>query len=150
MNRENFYDELLTQDGHSIEHVRPPRDLLGWHQLPVAALPLHPAIVLTDLGPAAVGKLLESHPYTRFPVVRDGTLAGILTRKEGEAALAARREPQLEPAAVCQPSQTIRDLQAVLINSSTNFAVVTDGTNPALSVITLHDLLRAQIEKSGD
>ncbi len=27
MNRENFYDALLTQDGHQLEHVRPPRGL---------------------------------------------------------------------------------------------------------------------------
>ena len=24
MNRQNFYDALLTQDGHQLEHVRPP------------------------------------------------------------------------------------------------------------------------------
>ncbi len=28
MNKENFYDALLTQDGHHLEHVRPPRDLV--------------------------------------------------------------------------------------------------------------------------
>ena len=38
MNRENFYDAMLTQDGHQLEHVRPPRGLQGWQQLPVSAI----------------------------------------------------------------------------------------------------------------
>lgn len=37
-NRESFYDALLAQDGHELEHVSPPRDLHSWQQLPVSAI----------------------------------------------------------------------------------------------------------------
>jgi CIC family chloride channel protein len=30
LNRLNFYDEILHQDGHDVEHVVPPRDLRSW------------------------------------------------------------------------------------------------------------------------
>jgi chloride channel protein, CIC family len=149
MNPENFYNELLTQDGHRIEHVRPPRDLLSWQQMPVAAIPFTTPVVLSDLAPATIQQTLKAHPYSRFPVMCAGKLEGILTRSEAETALAEHRPPRLEPAALCRAGQTIRELQTLLIGSSTNFVTVTDGSGRILGVITLHDLLRAQVEKAG-
>lgn len=150
MNRENFYDELLTQDGHRLEHVRPPRDLQGWQQLPVEAILSPTPVVVSDLAPAAIQQTLKAHPYSRFPVLRDGKLEGILSRTEAKAALAGKRPPLLEPATACGPDQTIRQLQTVLIGSSTNFVVVTGEAGRILGVITLHDLLRAEMEKAGE
>ena len=150
MNPENFYDQLLTQDGHQIEHVRPPRDLLSWQQMPVAAIPFATPVVLSALDPAAVQLALKAHPYSRFPVTRDGKLEGVLTRPEAEAALAGNRPPRLEPATICRADQTIRELQTLLIASSTNFVAVTAAAGRILGVITLHDLLRAQVEKAGE
>jgi chloride channel protein, CIC family len=150
MNPENFYDELLTQDGHQIEHVRPPRDLLSWQQMPVAAIPFATPVILSDLIDVAIQQTLKAHPYSRFPVVRDEKLEGILTRPEAEAALAGHRPPKLEPATTCRADQTIRELQTLLIGSSTNFVTVTDGSGRVLGVITLHDLLRTQVEKAGE
>ena len=149
MNRENFYDALLTQDGHQLEHVRPPRGLQGWQQLPVSAIANFRPVVAGDLDPAEIRKLLQAHPYQRFPVASAGKLAGILTRKEAEAALTEKRAPRLEPATTCLPGQTIRQLQALLIESSTGLVVLTatDG-HAALGVVTLHDLLRAEVEKA--
>ena len=149
LNRENFYDALLTQDGHQLEHVRPPRGLQGWQQLPVSAIANFRPVVAGDLDPSEIRKLLQAHPYQRFPVTSAGKLAGILTRKEAEAALAEKRVPRLEPATTCPPGQTIRQLQALLIESSTGLVVLTaaDG-HAALGVVTLHDLLRAEVEKA--
>jgi CIC family chloride channel protein len=151
MNRENFYDALLTQDGHRLEHVRPPRGLQGWQQLPVSAIANFQPVVLRDPGTAEIQKVLKAHPYQRFPVVKEGRLAGILTRKEAEAALAEKRLPRLEAATRCLPGQTIRQLQALLIESTTQLVVLTDteGQN-VVGVVTLHDLLRAEVEKAKD
>ena len=149
MNRENFYDALLTQDGHQLEHVRPPRGLQGWQQLPVSAIANFRPVVLGELNAAEMRKALKSHPYQRFPVVRAGQLAGILTRKEAEAALIEQRLPRLEAATTCLPGQTIRQLQARLIESSTHLVVLTGADSQAvLGVVTLHDLLRAEVEKA--
>jgi len=150
MNPENFYDELLTQDGHRIEHVRPPRDLASWQQLPVEAILSTTPVVLNDLAPATIQETLEKHPYSRFPVVHEGKLDGILTRPEAEAALKENRPIRLEPATTCHAEQTIRQLQTLLIGSSTNFVVVTNGGGAVQGVITLHDLLRAEVQKAGE
>jgi chloride channel protein, CIC family len=149
LNRENFYDAVLTQDGHQIEHVRPPRGLQGWQQLPVSAIANFRPVVLGDLNASEIQKALKTHPYQRFPVTKEGTLAGILTRKEAEAALAAKRAPRLEPATTCQPGHTIRQLQALLIESSTGLVALTGADGLAvLGVVTLHDLLRSEVEKA--
>jgi CIC family chloride channel protein len=148
MNRENFYDALLVQDGHRIEKVRPPRDLLSWQQSLVADILTDRPVVAADLAPAALQQLLKSHPYERFPVVQDGKPAGVLTRKESQAALAEKRPPKLEPVTTCRADQTIRDLQTLLIDSTTQFVVVVDDKGAVQGVITLHDLLRSEVQKA--
>jgi CIC family chloride channel protein len=150
MNRENFYDALLTQDGHHIEHVRPPRDLQSWQQFPVSAIANFRPVIIRDLAPAKLQDFLKSHPYQRFPVVKEDKLAGILTRREAEAALRENRTPKLESVTTCLPHQTVRKLQGLLVESPSNFVVlVDDDGGKILGVITLHDLLRAEVEKAG-
>jgi CIC family chloride channel protein len=150
MNRENFYDALLTQDGHHIEHVRPPRDLQSWQQFPVSAIANFRPVIIRDLVPAKLQDVLKAHPYQRFPVVQGDKLTGILTRREAEAALRDNRAPKLENATTCLPHQTVLKLQGLLVESPSNFVVlVDDDVGKILGVITLHDLLRAEVEKAG-
>jgi chloride channel protein, CIC family len=148
MNRENFYDALLVQDGHRIEKIRPPRDLLSWQQSQVADILSDRPVVVPDLAPTTIQQIMKSHPYERFPVVQDGKPTGVLTRKEAQAALAEKRPPTLEPVTTCRAEQTIRDLQTLLINSTTQFVVVVDERGAVQGVITLHDLLRAEVQKA--
>jgi CIC family chloride channel protein len=150
MNRESFYEEILTQDGHHLEHVIPPRDLQSWQQLPISAIANFHPIVANDLAPAELQKFLRAHPYQRFPLVLNGALAGILTRKEAEAALSEGRAPKWEPAVDCLPQQTIRDLEARLIESTSLVVVLLDQPGgKVLGLVTLHDLLRAQTAMAG-
>jgi len=148
MNHENFYDALLVQDGHRIEKIRPPRDLLSWQQSQVADILTDRPAVVADLAHASIQQILKTHPYERFPVVQDGKPTGVLTRKEAQAALAEKRPHKLEPVTTCQEHQTIRDLQTLLINSTTQFVVVVDDQGAIRGVITLHDLLRAEVQKA--
>jgi CIC family chloride channel protein len=152
MNRENFYDALLVQDGHRMQQLRPPRDLHSWHQSEIAGILTEQPVVVSGLAPAAFQPILKFHPYERFPVMQEGRLSGILTRTEARAALAEKRPPKLEPVTTCRASQTIGDLQTLLINSTTQFVVVLNDEGAIHGVITLHDLLRAEVrsaESSG-
>ena len=151
MNRHSFYDALIQQDGHQLEHVKPPRDLQGWLQLPVSAIANFRPVVISDLGPAALAQTLKSHPYQRFPVLQAGALAGILTRKEAESALAEKRPPRLETAVTCLPGQTIRQMQSLLIESTALLVILLDEPKgKVLGLITLHDLLRAEVSVAKD
>ena len=151
MNRENFYEAILTQDGHRIEHVRPPRDLQGWQQLPISAIANFKPTILRSLEREEIQTILNQTPYDRFPVVVDGKLTGTLSRKEAERAIAQGRAPTLDPPTTCAPHDTIRDLQMLLIGSAAQMVVVTNAaTSEPIALVTLHDLLRAQVQKASE
>jgi CIC family chloride channel protein len=81
----------------------------------------------------------------------DGKLAGTLSRKESEAAFAGRRSANPDPVTTCTPNQTIRELQMLLIESAAQMVVVTNVTNgEPMALVTLHDLLRAQVQKASE
>jgi CIC family chloride channel protein len=145
MNNHNFYDELLHQDGHRIDHVRPPRDLQSWEQFPVSAIANFEPVVITSLDETELKKVLKSHPYRQFPAVLENKLQGVLTREEAEEAFAEKRAVKLKPAMVCLRDQTIGKLQQLLIESDTQFVVVLDRPDgQVVGLMTLHDLFRAQ------
>jgi len=152
LNQFSFYEEILVQDGHRLEHVIPPRDLQSWQQMPVSAIATFRPVVAQDLAAAQLEKLLHSHPYQRFPVIQNGRPSGVLTRKEAEAALAEKRPAKLEPIVTCLPHQTVGELEKQLIESSSLMVVILDRPQgQVLGLVTLHDLLRAEmaIAKGG-
>jgi CIC family chloride channel protein len=146
LNRHSFYEEILAQDGHRLEHVVPPRDLQTWQQFPVSAIANFQPVVVEDTSTAKIQELLRSHPYQRFPVVQQGKAVGILTRKEAAAATAEKRAAKWEPVITCLPLQTIRTLQGKLIESTSLIVVVLDQADgKVIALVTLHDLLRAEV-----
>ena len=147
LNDHNFYDALLHDDGHHLEHVRPPRDLQSWEQFPVSAIANFQPIFIFDLTETELRKILAAHPYRQFPVVLEGHLKGVLTREEVEAAFLEKRAVKLKTATICLRDQTIGELQQLLIKSETQFVVVLDRLDGQMvGLVTLHDLLRAQTE----
>jgi CIC family chloride channel protein len=146
MTRENIYDALLEQDGYKLEKLLPPRDLQSWQKLPVSAIANFQPVILDDLEPAKTEEFLKKNPFACFPVMNNGKPAGIVTRTELAEAIAAKRPPKLAPAVRCEPRQTIRQLQALLIESPNGIALVCDPSDgKLLGLVTMHDLLRAQI-----
>lgn len=142
----NFYDELLQQDGHKIEHVIPPRDLNSWQQLPLSSIANFQPVVIKGTTSDAISEVLKNHPYNYFPVVEDRQLKGILSRQKGEAALKSGEPPVLQRAITCLPTQSIRELQHLLIESPTGVAILLDRPDGrVIGLITLHDLLRAEM-----
>ncbi len=67
MNHHSFYDALIQQDGHQIEHVKPPRDLQGWQQLPVSAIANFRPVLVTDLNPVELKALLTVASVPALP-----------------------------------------------------------------------------------
>ena len=149
LQKENFYDEILVQDGHKIEHLIPPRDLRSWQNLPISAIANFEPVLIDDLSREALQKILEQHPYRHFPVVKNGTLEGVVARSEIEIAIEENRSVKLAPAVTGRPGQTIREAQTLLIESVTGTLALTDRPDgKILAVVTLHDLLRAQLSMS--
>jgi CIC family chloride channel protein len=144
-NEENFYQAALTQDGHDMAHVVPPRDLRSWQNLPISAIAHFRPVIVTSLEPGSLASIFEGTPHQRYPVLRNGYLEGIVLRTDLEKARAENRPVNLVPAVTARPSQTIRECQLLLIESVCGLIVITDSDRGhPLAVVTLHDLLRAQ------
>ena len=102
-------------------------------------------MTLETLDSAIVKSVFAAKPYGRFPVAEAGQLRGILLRSEMEAAEAEKRPVRLVPAFCARPGQSIRECQALLIESGCGMIIITDQAQGLpLAVVTLHDLLRAQ------
>jgi CIC family chloride channel protein len=145
----NFYEQILEDDGHQLERVIPPRDLHSWQQLPVSTIANFAPVIVRDTRPEALREFIKAHPHARFPVVKDKKLAGVLTRREIESALKTGTEPRLDQAITCMPHQTIRHLQAILIEAPTFLVVLLDKPEGrVIGLITLHDILRAETRMS--
>lgn len=142
----NFYDGILIQDGHRVEHLVPPHDLAGWQQRRVSDLATREPVLARNLETGALHTLLRDHPYERFPVWMEGTLRGILTRTEARAAEKDGRPPQLVPAVCCTFLTRVGEVQGLLLDSPTGLVVVREEPDGMpVGVVTLHDLLRAEI-----
>lgn len=145
LNHTSFYEEVLLQDGHRMEHLVPPRDLRSWQNLPVSAIANFKPVIVSDLTEPALKTLLTHHPYRHFPVVENDFLKGIAVRTEIESAIFEHRPVKFEAALSCRPGDSIRDAQTLLIESATGTVILTDKPDGIpLAVVTLHDLLRAQ------
>jgi CIC family chloride channel protein len=142
---ENFYQAALIQDGHDMAHVVPPRDLRSWQNLPISAIAQFQPVIITTLEHEPLSDLLAKSPYQRFPVAPNGNLDGVLLRSDFEKAQAEKKAVAVIPAVTARPSQTIRECQMLLIESTCGLIVITDIEHGRpLAVVTLHDLLRAQ------
>lgn len=148
INHENFYEEVLSQDGNHVERIVPPRSLRTWMELPVARIAMFSPVLATDLSASGLKALLTQHRHERFPVVMEGRLQGILTRKAAEISLTAGELPVLETPVLCTADTSLREVQAKLVESTSQLAVVMDQLSPdgrVVGLMTLHDILRAEM-----
>ena len=144
--RLNFYDTILQNDGHELERLMPPRDLRSWQHLPVSTIANFRPVVLEQCDPESLLAVVKAHPFRCFPVLLEGKVAGMVLREELLKATAESRSPKFEPAACVTPSQSIRQAQTRLIESSCGIVLLTDGPEGRLlGMVTLHDLLRAEL-----
>jgi CBS domain-containing protein len=119
--------------------------------LPVSSIANFNPVIIGDLRHDVIEGLLKSHPYQHFPFAPEGKLMGTLSRKEAEAALVESRAPKIDPATTCGLNQTIRELQMLLIGSTTQVVVIVDpNEGRPVGLVTLHDLLRAQVQKASE
>lgn len=142
----SFYDTILRQDGHEIERLVPPRNLRSWQHLPVSTITNFRPVVVESLDSDLLVETLKSHPFRWFPVVNDSGIVGLLSRDEMNQAALHQRPPNIAPALQVVSNETIREAQLRLLESGSGLILVTDVPGGRLlGLVTLHDLLRAEL-----
>lgn len=144
--KHNFYDVVLQQDGQEIERVMPPRDLRSWQETPVSRAANFRPVLLRSLEPGAMQKLMAESQHDRFPVVIDSKLHGVITREHMVRTIELGEDPVVDPVATCRRDATIRDIQGKIIESPVNIVIIVGGeNNHVIGIMTLHDILRAEM-----
>lgn len=143
--RESFYDAVLAQDGVETTRLVPPRSLRTWMELPAAHIANFTPHCVPELSPKTLRGILAQHPHDRFPLLHNGRLAGVITRKDAEQALATGMPPEPRPAVTCRPGDPIREVARRIVDAPGGIVVVIDASGGLVALITLHDLLRAQM-----
>lgn len=147
--RRNFYDSLLEQDGHDVQKLTPPRDIPGWHRQALSVLATSRPIILESLDPLAVRRVLTGYPYQLFPVVENGQCQGALSRQEAQNLLEHGSPPKLVPVVVCRATETLREAESKMVAEGASMTLIASADGERwIGVLTLHDLLRAQLAAS--
>lgn len=149
LTRSNFYDSILEQDGHHIHRIIPPRDLESWQQLPVSAIANFHPVALKDLQPETLRQMFDQHPFANFPCLTDNRVTGVISRKDVERALLIGDDALPEPAVTAMAEESIGEIQNRMIQSGAGLIVLCDEQQNLLGVVTLHDLIRAQMAYGG-
>lgn len=142
----NFYEALLVQDGHELHKIKPPLDIRSWQNLPVSAVANYRPVVIRSLEVAELKSIVRKYPYNNFPLVQDDKLKGILYRQNIENFLMGKAELEIWPASSCFEDETIKEIGNRFLESPATMLVVVGRDDGLIKgLITLHDLIRAQV-----
>ena len=124
----------------------PPRDLRSWQETQVSRAANFRPVLIRSLDVETLKTTLGESTHERFPVVIDLKLKGVITREHMERVIEKGEEPIIDPVATCRREATIRDIQHKIIESPANIVVLIGGLDEVpIGVMTLHDILRAEI-----
>lgn len=153
LSEKGFYDEILAQDGNEISKVIPPRDLRSWQHSPVSRIANFSPRLLRELSEETVEPLLNETKFSRVPVVDAGErLIGIATRAELNAARSRNdlNSTKLHSAPCCSRETPICEVEKQLIDSEDGIVAVADSAGRVVGIVTLHDIIRAEMNFSGN
>ena len=115
-----------------------------------------PQVVATDLSIAEAAERMARYGYEGFPVVRDGRVVGLLTRRAVDRALAhgmkrAQVESVMEGGSVTvQLANSITRLQQVMVEQGWGqIPVVSPEGDKVVGIVTRTDLIKALIPDRG-
>jgi CIC family chloride channel protein len=78
-------------------------------------------------------------------LVVGGEIRGILSRRDLKSALTEHIVPVPTPPVICGPDLSVREVGSLLMESQSGMVLVRNGpSEDLLTVVTLHDLIRAQ------
>ncbi|MEM1059429.1 MAG: chloride channel protein [Verrucomicrobiota bacterium] len=149
-NEDNFYSEVLKQDGADLDLLMPPRDLGSWLSMPVGEHVRFQRFILRSLDPEATRAAIATHQVAWFPVVIDDALEGVVSRFEIERALEHGQRPNVAPAMVASPYDTIGHVQSLLLDSTSDAVVIRrEKDGKVLGIVTMRALLTEEIAHSA-
>lgn len=143
----NFYEAVLRQDGVDLARIMPPRNFRSWAQRPAATIAQWRPIAVAELSAEAAQQALAAGRHQRYPVLQNGLPVGIASLAEVETWAKGKLPASLSTSIpTAEPDMSIQDLSEQLVKSDSGMVALVDGNSRHLvAIVTLHDLVRAQL-----
>jgi CIC family chloride channel protein len=147
---ENFYAQVLEDDGYHLDKHMGHRDFAHWNRARVSTFANFKPVLVSSLEAAAVQEVLDDSQHHTYPVCDEaGRILGVVGRDDLIRLVATGEEPNVHPATTASPDTTIGDIQRQLVEAPLNIVILIDESRrTAIGIFTLHDLLRAQLAES--
>ena len=148
-----FYDEVLEQDGTEISKIVPPRDLRTWQDSPASLVANFSPVSLREISEKSVKKFLAESAFLRVPVVDSaGRPLGLATRADLENANVSGdfSSVPVRPLKMCSCDDSLREVEKLLVESEHGIVALVGDAGTLVGLITLHDILRAEMIFAGE
>lgn len=150
LNRDNFYTQVLHDDGINMEQHVEARDFTSWKSRRVSTYASFLVKKVERWDPPFLEALLRESCFAAYPVLdTEGKLHGVVARTSLEPYLSGAERPPVFPAVTAAPDATLGEIEALLIDAPLNVVVLVDSTRVVVGIFTLHDLLRSQMREIG-
>ncbi len=147
---DNFYAQVLADDGILLDKHMGHRDFAHWNRARVSTFANFKPVLVSSLEAETVQAILDRSQHHTYPVSDEaGRIQGVVERDDLIRLVATGEEPNVHPATTASPDTTIGEIQRQLVEAPLNIVILVDETRQtAIGIFTLHDLLRAQLAES--
>lgn len=144
--RDNFYSQVLRDDGISIPAARQRGDFAEWKSQAVGGLAVKPVRALMPGDPEGARLILQESPFARYPVIaQDYTLQGIVSREGCLQALDSGQPWPIHPATSLGGEATLEVVEKLLMDAPLGLVIIQDHSREIRGIFTMNDLLRCQL-----
>lgn len=138
---ENFYSEVIKDDGIELETHRPIETFSDWKTRKLAAFATFPAHALPVDNAEVRADIIATSPHSAYPLIdASGCTVGVGARSEW-----ALGTGSIQPAKTLLLGATLGEAERSLVDAAMGLLVIVDPKGHPVGVFTLHDLLRCQL-----
>lgn len=166
IDKENFYDEIIKQDGIYFHDVKVEISKTTWQNIPVKNV-MNNKLVFIDLKNIyEIDEILKNHNYKNFPVIikKDNSqnllmkedcpgtigrerLKNLISKIKDKENLISQIKLNMDEPVFCYEDDSLKDIANKFANSkSFVILVLRKGTEQITGICSIHDLVRAQVE----
>jgi CIC family chloride channel protein len=161
INKENFYDAIIKQDGISFHEIKVDIDKSIWQTLPVKNIMNSQPICINLENIYEIDEILKKYNYKIFPVFLNAektveNCLGTITRErlkdlidkiKDKQILVSQIKLNIDEPTFCYEDDILKDIANKFANNkSFVILVLRKNTNKLCGISSIHDLVRAQVE----
>lgn len=161
INKENFYDAIIKQDGISLHEIKIEANKSIWQMVPVKNIMNQQLVNISLDNIYEIDEILKKYNYKNLPVfvssektvdnclgiIQRERLKDILSKIKDKQILISQIKLNLDRPVFCYEDDTLKDIANKFANNKSFVILVSrKNDNVVCGICSIHDLVRAQVE----